>query len=146
MAQATGSFRSVSSEDKPARSASFVSLTSWLSKKMLFVWKFPGEVSKCNNETHISIYTLSHMEVGRTPWGRKKTLFALFYISPCASALSHCWREMHGLCASGADLLCSSLCACNSSQNTSQCKNGADWFQRQRSRRTGLKPHYCGLT
>lgn len=62
VANATGRFRSVSREDKPVRPASFVSLTSQLTKKMLFSWKFPVEVCKWNNENQISIYTLSDME------------------------------------------------------------------------------------
>lgn len=62
MANATGRFRSVSREDRPARLASFVSLTSWLTKKMLFSWKFPVDVCKWNNENQICLYTFNHME------------------------------------------------------------------------------------
>lgn len=147
MGNTTGSFRSVSREDKPARSASFVSLTSWLSKKMLFSWKFPREVSKWNNETQISVYTLSHMEVGRVSWGRKKTLFALSYVSPHASALGHCWRQTPGLRAPGAGVLCSSLCSCDSSQITNCCKYGVVGFRdRHPEGQVSITPSYSGLT
>lgn len=82
VANAVGSFRSVSREDKPARSASFVSLTSWLSKNMLFSWKFPGDVSKGNNEKQIIVYTLSHMEVERVSGGRKNHYFICLTFLP----------------------------------------------------------------
>lgn len=65
MANARGSSRSVSREDRPARLVSFVSLTSWLTKNMLFRWKFPVEICKWNNENQICIYTLNHMEALR---------------------------------------------------------------------------------
>lgn len=49
---------------------------------MLFSWKFPADVSKWNNETQNRIYTLSHMEVGRVSWVRKKHYLLCLTFSP----------------------------------------------------------------
>lgn len=138
MGNTTGSFRSVSREDKPARSASFVSLTSWLSKKMLFSWKFPREVSKWNNETQISVYTLSHMEVGRVSCGRKKNIICFvlrFSLCICPGPLLE--TDAWAACTRGWRALLVLVFLWLLTDNK-LLQKWCGWFQRQTSRRPGL--------
>lgn len=131
--KATGSSKSVSRKVKPARSASFLSLTSWLSKKMLFSWEFPGEISKWNNETQNRNYTWSHMEVERVSCERKKKHIIRFVLDFFPGPVLE--TDVWVVCTWGWRAL---LVLMLLRLLTNCCKNGADWVQRQRSRRPGL--------